>query len=87
MTRLPQGVRDRPALQTRDGITSLSFPMCPFLNEKEWGPLTQCHNDEQGKKLHGAAISPTKSVSFHFHFPSKAGGEELEIPCAGQARA
>lgn len=61
-----------PSLQTRHGTASLSFPACPFLNKK-WGLLTQCHGHEQRQRLHGAAISPTKSLPFTFIFPQRPG--------------
>lgn len=60
-----------PPLQTRHGTSSLSFPVCLFLNKKKWGLLTQCHSDEQEQRLHGATISPTKSflpLSLSFSF-------------------
>lgn len=59
----------------------LSFPVRLFLNKKKWGSLTQSHSDEQGQRLHGAAISSTVSASpFHFHFPPKASARDRKFP-------
>lgn len=74
----------------RRELELLSFPVRLFLNKKKWGSLTQSHSDEQGQRLHGAAISSTLSrlPPFTFIFlqkPARGTGNSRSVRCEGLA--